>query len=220
MNIAPDIADRGSTSPTLKLERKGRGIVAGLDEAGRGPLAGPVVAAAVVLDRRRIPAGINDSKLLAEPQREALFADLTRVARIGIGLGSVAEIDRLNILEASLLAMRRALTALAWTMGRLPDLALVDGNRSARLPCAERLVVDGDALSLSIAAASIIAKVTRDRLMAELAERHRGFGWEHNRGYATVHHRMALTLLGPTPHHRRSFAPLRPPSHEQLVLSL
>ncbi len=193
--------------------------MAGVDEAGRGPLAGPVVAAAVILDMRCLPDGIDDSKRLDETEREAVFAGLRQSARIGLGIGSVAEIDRLNILEASLLAMRRALTALAWECGRLPDLALVDGNRSARLPCRERLVVGGDALSLSIAAASIVAKVTRDRLMKRLAQRHLGYGWEHNRGYGTMEHRLALTLMGPTPHHRRSFAPLRPAKHQQLTLT-
>ena len=142
------------------------------------------------------------------------------LAFAGVGIGSVAEIDRLNILQASLLAMRRAVTALAWHIGHMPDLALVDGNRSARLACAERLVIGGDAASLSIGAASIIAKVTRDRLMVRLANHHAGFRWETNRGYGTAYHRLALTILGPTPHHRRSFAPLRPTKHEQLRLTL
>ena len=194
--------------------------VAGVDEAGRGPLAGPVVAAAVVLDRTRIPNGINDSKVLKEFDRERLFDEITTTAPFGVGIGSVAEIDRLNILQASLLAMRRAVTALAWHIGHMPDLALVDGNRSARLACAERLVIGGDAASLSIGAASIIAKVTRDRLMVRLANHHAGFRWETNRGYGTAYHRLALTILGPTPHHRRSFAPLRPTKHEQLRLTL
>lgn len=194
--------------------------VAGVDEAGRGPLAGPVVAAAVVLDRSRVPAGIDDSKVLKESDRERLFAEITATAPHGVGTSSVAEIDRLNILQASLLAMRRAVTALAWHIGQMPDLALVDGNRSARLTCSERLVIGGDAASLSIAAASIIAKVTRDRLMLHLADQHAGFRWETNRGYATAHHLLALTILGPTPHHRRSFAPLRPVKHEQLRLTL
>ena len=221
MNVSPSATDRTTAGPTFDLER-GAGVpcVAGVDEAGRGPLAGPVVAAAVVLDRTRIPDGIDDSKVVKESDRERLFAEITTTARRGVGIGSVAEIDRLNILQASLLAMRRAVTALAWHLGHLPDLALVDGNRSARLACAERLVIGGDAASLSIAAASIIAKVTRDRLMARLAHHHAGFRWETNRGYATAHHRIALTILGPTPHHRRSFAPLRPTKHEQLRLTL
>lgn len=221
MNVSPSGRRQTTTGPTFDLERAaGVPCVAGVDEAGRGPLAGPVVAAAAVLDRGRIPDGIDDSKTLKEADRERLFAEIIHTATYGIGIGSVAEIDRLNILQASLLAMRRAVTALAWRLGHLPDYALVDGNRSARLPCPERLVVGGDAASLSIAAASIIAKVTRDRLMAQLAADHAGFRWETNRGYATAHHRLALTILGPTPHHRRSFAPLRSITHEQLRLTL
>ena len=221
MNVAPSAHDPTATGPTFDLEREaGVPCVAGVDEAGRGPLAGPVVAAAVVLDRTRIPDGINDSKVLKKPDRERLFAEITAMAPFGVGISSVAEIDRLNILQASLLAMRRAVTAMAWHMGHMPDLALVDGNRSARLACSERLVIGGDATSLSIAAASIIAKVTRDRLMAQLADRHAGFRWETNRGYGTAYHRLALTILGPTPHHRRSFAPLRPTTHEKPRLTL
>ncbi|MDA0369684.1 MAG: ribonuclease HII [Proteobacteria bacterium] len=221
MNVLPQGVDIAHTGPHLRLEREAVGqIVVGVDEAGRGPLAGPVVAAAVVLDLGQIPDGIDDSKVLKEGQREALFALIQQTATVGVGVGSVEEIDRLNILQASLLAMRRAVTALAWRLGRMPDLALVDGNRSPRLACTERLIVGGDATSTSIAAASIIAKVTRDRLMVRLAEHHAGFGWEHNRGYGTAHHRLALTLLGPTPHHRRSFAPIRQTAHEQPPLSL
>ena len=221
MNISPSAKGRTAPGPTLDLEDEARVLcVAGVDEAGRGPLAGPVVAAAVVLDRTRIPDGINDSKVLKEPDRERLFAKITGAASFGVGISSVTEIDRLNILQASLLAMRRAVTVMAWHMGHMPDLALVDGNRSARLACSERLVIRGDATSLSIAAASIIAKVTRDRLMARLADRHAGFGWETNRGYGTAYHRLALTILGPTPHHRRSFTPLRPTKHEQPRLTL
>jgi ribonuclease HII len=221
MNVSPSAMNRTTVGPTFELERQaGVPCVAGVDEAGRGPLAGPVVAAAVVLDRTRVPGGIDDSKVLKEPDRERLFAEITTTVPFGVGIGSVAEIDRLNILQASLLAMRRAVTALAWHIGHMPDLALVDGNRSARLACPERLVIGGDAASLSIAAASIIAKVTRDRLMVRLADRHAGFRWETNRGYPTAHHRLALTILGPTPHHRRSFAPLRSTKHEQSHLTL
>ena len=221
MNVSPPAKNRTTVGPTFELEREADvPCVAGVDEAGRGPLAGPVVAAAVVLDRAHIPNGINDSKVLKEPDREALFAEITATATLGVGISSVAEIDRLNILQASLLAMSRAVTALAWHIGHMPDLALVDGNRSPRLACAERLVIGGDAASLSIAAASIIAKVTRDRLMVRLANRHAGFRWETNRGYPTAHHRLALTILGPTPHHRRSFAPLRPIKHEQPRLTV
>ena len=221
MNMTPSAHRRTKTGPTWDIERDAAApCIAGVDEAGRGPLAGPVIAAAVVLDPARLPEGIDDSKTLNETERERLFAEILSTATVGIGTGSVAEVDRINILQASLLAMRRAVTALAWHLGHLPDLALVDGNRSARLACPERLVVGGDGLSLSIAAASIVAKVTRDSLMTALAADHAGYRWETNRGYATAHHRLALTLLGPTPHHRRSFAPLRPASHEQLLLTL
>ena len=193
--------------PDLSLERRAGGRVAGVDEAGRGPWAGPVVAAAVVLPRR-LPAdlarGIDDSKRLGRARREALHAALVSHAEIGVGVAGVAEIDRLNILRATLLAMRRAVARL----DPAPALALVDGNRAPVLGCAVQTVVKGDRLSLSIAAASIVAKVTRDRLMAELAVRHPGFGWARNAGYGTAEHRAAIARLGITPHHRRSFAPI------------
>lgn len=183
-------------------------LVAGIDEAGRGPLAGPVVAAAVVLDPARLPADlaarIDDSKALRPALRQELFLRLRGRARIGVGSASVEEIDRLNVLAASLLAMRRAVAELAIP----PDLALVDGNRAPDLPCPVRTLVSGDRLSLSIAAASIVAKVTRDRIMAELARRHPGYGWERNAGYGTAEHRAALIRLGVTPEHRRSFLPV------------
>lgn len=182
--------------------------MAGLDEAGRGPLAGPVVAAAAVLNEGAAPQGLDDSKKLTACQREALSDQLRSAALIGVGAASVAEIDRLNILAASLLAMRRALESLVWRMGRLPDLALVDGNQSPGLPCPTELIVKGDGRSASIAAASIIAKVARDRAMSALARAHPGYGWETNAGYGTAQHRAALISLGPTLHHRRSFAPV------------
>ncbi|HZT52083.1 MAG TPA: ribonuclease HII [Stellaceae bacterium] len=195
--------------PNLALERECDGIVCGIDEAGRGPLAGPVVAAAVILDPARLSrslrAKIDDSKKLPRAAREDYAARLWSCAWIGIGAASVAEIDRINILQASLLAMRRALYALP----AVPHWALVDGNVTPTLPCRARAIVGGDALSLSIAAASIIAKVTRDRLMRALARRYPGYGWETNVGYATEEHRLGLIALGPTPHHRRSFAPLQ-----------
>ncbi len=194
--------------PDFTLERAAGGIVAGIDEAGRGPWAGPVIAAAVILDAALLPRslleGLDDSKALTKARREVLLAALDGRARIGIGAASAAEIDRFNILEASLRAMARAVNALGLT----PDLALVDGNRSPELPCAVRTVVKGDCLSLSIAAASIAAKVTRDGIMARLAVRHPGFGWEHNAGYGTAEHKDALMRLGVTPHHRKSFAPV------------
>ena len=195
-------------APGFELERKSGGLVAGLDEVGRGPLAGPVVAAAAVLNEDAAPPGLDDSKKLTANQREALSVQLRTVALIGVGAASVAEIDRLNILAASLLAMRRALDSLAWRMGRLPDLALVDGNQSPQLPCRTELVIKGDGRSASIAAASIIAKVARDRAMAALARECPGYGWETNAGYGTARHRAALIRLGPTVHHRRSFAPV------------
>lgn len=179
--------------------------VAGVDEAGRGPLAGPVVAAAVVLDPDRVPAGLDDSKKLSAAARLRLFAELLAVAEVGVGQASVAEIDRHNILRAAHLAMARALAALSPP----PDLALVDGNLLPReLPCSGRPLVGGDALCLSIAAASVVAKVTRDRIMVDLAQQHPGYGWERNMGYASAAHRAALINLGPTPHHRRSFRPV------------
>ena len=184
---------------------RARGGVAGIDEVGRGPWAGPVLAAAVVLDRAAIPDGIDDSKALAKDQREALFEALRLSgAAIGVGAASVAEIETLNILGASLLAMRRAAVAL----GCRPGLALVDGNRAPALACPVRTLIGGDAISASIAAASIVAKVTRDRLMARLALCHPGYGWERNAGYGTAEHRRALARLGPSPHHRRTFAPV------------
>jgi len=184
----------------------GASRVAGLDEVGRGPLAGPVTAAAVVLDPARIPEGIDDSKALAAPLREALAAEILATAEVAVVHVGVAEIDRINILHAAMAAMHRAVAAL----GLAPCHALVDGNRCPDgLPCPATPVVGGDALCLSIAAASIVAKVARDRLMVELAQQHPGYGWETNAGYATKMHLSALQDLGPTPHHRRSFAPVR-----------
>lgn len=195
--------------PDFALEMSCKGLVCGIDEAGRGPLAGPVVAAAVILERRRLPHalryGLDDSKRLSPEAREEYAALLPRCARIGIGAASVAEIERRNILQATFLAMARALRSLAVT----PDVALVDGNCPPALPCPVRTVVGGDGLSLSIAAASVIAKVTRDRLMRRLAQRYAGYGWETNVGYGTPEHQRALAALGLTPHHRRSFAPVQ-----------
>jgi ribonuclease HII len=188
-------------------------VVVGVDEAGRGPWAGPVVAAAAWLDRTALDpsllAGLDDSKRLTPAARARLFERLAAAgpgaARIGLGEAGVAEIDALNILRASLLAMARAVADL----GLVPDAALVDGNRAPDLACAVETVVKGDARSLSVAAASIAAKVTRDRRMAELAAEHPGYGWERNQGYGTAEHRAALRRLGVTPEHRRSFRPVR-----------
>ena len=190
--------------PDYSLEAALGAPVAGVDEVGRGPWAGPVVAAAVILDPANLPGGIDDSKRLSARRREALFAALCETARFGVGAASVAEIDRLNVLAATLLAMRRAIAGL----GVVPGHVLVDGNRMPALPCPATTVVGGDRRSLSIAAASIVAKVTRDRLMARLARRYPGFGWERNAGYGTPQHRASLAAIGVTPHHRRSFAPV------------
>ena len=181
------------------------GTICGVDEAGRGPWAGPVVAAAVVLDRTSVPKGLDDSKKLTAARRAALYDAIQAAARVGIGIASVAEIDRLNILRANDLAMARAVAAL----DPVPDAALVDGNRvPPDLPCRAEALVGGDGLSLSVAAASIVAKVTRDRIMGELARAHPGYGWETNQGYGTAAHRAALAQLGVTPHHRHSFRPI------------
>lgn len=202
--------------PTLELELAHAatcgGLVAGIDEAGRGPLAGPVVAAAVILDVDRLPHGICDSKTLSRPRREALWEAIQTQAIVGIGEASATEIDEINILQATFLAMRRAVEALPVA----PAAALIDGNRAPKLAIPCQTVVKGDATCLSIAAASIVAKVARDRIMDRLALEHPGFGWERNAGYGTAEHLQALRQIGPTPHHRRSFSPVRD-AFEQLV---
>jgi len=184
-------------------------LIVGLDEAGRGPWAGPVVAGAVLREpkrlSRRLRRELDDSKKLDEPTRERLYLALCGEARFAVGLATVEEIDRLNILQATLLAMQRAYAAL----GLAADLALIDGNRAPELPCRCETLVEGDALSLSIAAASIVAKVSRDRMMCGLAETHRGYGWERNKGYGTGEHARALQHLGVCGEHRRSFEPIR-----------
>jgi len=181
------------------------GPVAGVDEAGRGPLAGPVVAAAVILDKKRMPKGLNDSKQLTAEAREELFVlIMERAVAVGVGEASVDEIDLINIRQATHLAMARAVRAMATA----PIFALVDGNDAPALPCRCDTIVDGDAKSVSIAAASIIAKVTRDRMMHALHDEHPGYGWLTNKGYSTAEHLAALGRLGPCRHHRRSFAPV------------
>lgn len=195
--------------PDFAIEDGCSGVVCGVDEAGRGPLAGPVVAAAVIIDRgcfsAELAETLDDSKLLRRDVRETCYRALWSCARIGVGAASVAEIDRINILRASLKAMARAVAAL----GVAADIALVDGNMAPPLPCTVKTVVKGDALSLSIAAASIVAKVTRDRIMRALAPRYAGYGWETNVGYSTETHLGAIERIGVTRHHRRSFEPVR-----------
>jgi ribonuclease HII len=183
-------------------------IICGVDEVGRGPLAGPVVAAAVILPRD-LPAEIlgqlRDSKKLSAERRDGLFEPILRLCRTCVAEASVEEIDKINILQASLLAMRRAVEGLNVAI----DMALIDGNRCPKLACPAEAIVKGDDKSPSIAAASIIAKVTRDRLMAALAAQHPGYGWERNAGYGTPEHLHALQTIGVTSWHRTSFAPVR-----------
>jgi ribonuclease HII len=202
-------AEAGAGMPDFAIEDGCRGLVCGVDEAGRGPLAGPVVAAAVIIDRACFTAELaetlDDSKLLSRDVREACYRALWKCARIGVGAASVTEIDRINILRASLKAMSRAVAAL----GVPADIALVDGNMAPPLSCVVRTVVKGDTLSLSIAAASVIAKVTRDRIMRALAPRYADYSWETNVGYSTQTHLAAIGRVGVTRHHRRSFAPVR-----------
>jgi len=190
-------------------------MVAGIDEAGRGPLAGPVVAAVAVIDRtaarRRLLKLIDDSKKLLEEDREAAYEAMiaSGLVKYAVGEATVLEIDRFNILQATFLAMRRALEALMQQPDGKPDVVLIDGNQvPPRLGCRAETIVGGDARSYSIAAASIFAKVTRDRYMAGLAQTFPGYGWETNRGYASDAHLAAIERLGPTPHHRMSFSPL------------
>lgn len=189
---------------SFEIEKSIPGIVAGIDEAGRGPLAGPVVAAAVVLDPATCPEGVRDSKLLTQKRRGELAIELWKCAHVGVGVASVDEIDALNILQATLLAMSRA----AANLPVRPAACIVDGKIKPRLRCPAYAVVDGDARSFSIAAASIIAKTTRDRMMRELAREFPVYAWESNKGYACPAHLEALSLHGVTPHHRKSFSPV------------
>jgi ribonuclease HII len=194
--------------PSFRRERAAmkRGVwpIAGCDEAGRGPLAGPVVAAAVVLDPKRIPRGLNDSKKLTREEREALYDKICATAEVAVAFGSTARIDRDNILRASLWALARAVKALPVQ----PRLVFVDGRDKIDVDCDCQAVISGDALVLSIAAASVVAKVTRDRLMTRLGAAHPGYGFEQHMGYGVPAHVKALAQLGPTIHHRRSFAPV------------
>ena len=197
--------------PCFKIERGFPAPLAGVDEAGCAPLAGPVVAAAAVLDRDKFPRGIDDSKALPAATREAICARLYKVAHVGVGIASVEEIDTLNIYWARMLAMSRAVEALGFE----PAWVLIDGNRCPRWERPSSWVISGDAKCRSIAAASIVAKVTRDKIMFDHAREHPGYGWETNKGYPTRQHVRALAELGLTPLHRMSFAPCR-----QLMLQL
>lgn len=199
--------------PDLKYEQAAHGAghkrICGVDEAGRGPLAGPVVAAAVVLDPDVLGQPVwqllDDSKRMRATSRDTLFDVIMQTAAVGVGICDVDEIDHLNILGATMKAMAGAISAI----DPAPDHALIDGNRLPVLTCAATCIVKGDQKSMSIAAASVIAKVTRDRIMRDLAARHPGYGWERNAGYGTAEHLAAIASLGVTSHHRRSFAPVR-----------
>ena len=193
----------------IKAKKNGYGIVCGIDEAGRGSWAGPVTAVAVILDPSILPYQLlnhlDDSKKIKSAQRKAIFDEIHTKIIYGIGQSSVEEIDDINILQATFLAMRRALKAL----GVVPDYALVDGNKLPGLSCASEAIVKGDSKSYTIAAASIIAKVTRDLNMVVLSRQFPGYGWERNAGYGTKEHQAALSSLGVTSAHRKSYAPIR-----------
>lgn len=205
-----------SRPPSFRRERAliklGAGPIAGCDEAGRGPLAGPVVAAAVVLDPKRVPKGLDDSKKLTRERREELFDEICATAAVAVTVASVARIERDNILRASLWALARSVKALP----ERPTHVFVDGRDKINVGCECEAVIGGDALVVSIAAASIVAKVARDRLMCQLALDHPGYGFESHMGYGVPVHLEALRRLGPTVHHRRLFAPvaalLQPPA--------
>lgn len=195
--------------PTFELEsaehQLGSRPIAGVDEAGRGPWAGPVVAAAVILNPDKIPANIDDSKALDEDSRAFLYRRIMKVAIVGVGIAEVDRIDRENILGATLWAMAEAVSQLT----DIPKLVLVDGDKTPRVPMTARAIVKGDSKCLSIAAASIIAKVTRDRLMMEFARDYPGYGFERHKGYGTPEHQAAINKLGVTALHRRSFRPIQ-----------
>lgn len=191
--------------PDWSYEALYKGPVCGVDEAGRGPLSGPVVAGAVILDPRNIPKGLNDSKALSEMRREYLLNGILQTAYVSIGIAEPEEVDRINVLAASMIAMKRAVEGL----GRRPVAALIDGNRTPDLKIPAEAIVKGDAKSLSIAAASIVAKVTRDRLMKQADARFPGFGFSGHKGYPTKMHRERLMDVGPCPIHRFSYAPVK-----------
>ena len=187
------------------MQDRGETPVAGVDEAGRGPLAGPVVAAAVILDPAACPEGLNDSKCLSSGVRERLYTEICRTGSVGIGLAEPEEIDRLNILWASMVAMQRAVADLPMR----PAAVLIDGNRCPGFDITAQAIIKGDTRSRSIAAASIVAKVVRDRLMGEACSRFPGYDLSGHKGYSTKAHKQAVESLGPTPIHRHSFAPVR-----------
>lgn len=205
MPLRPTPTKAAPLTPDATFEVQALHPVCGIDEAGRGPLAGPVVAAAVILDLSTVPDGLDDSKALSHAARERLLNILLDCANIGIGIAEPAEIDRDNILAATMTAMRRAAEGLSV----LPATALIDGNRAPGLSCAETTIIKGDARSLSIAAASIVAKVTRDRLMVAAHQRFPQYGFDGHKGYGTKTHRAAIAEFGPCPIHRFSFAPMR-----------
>ena len=179
-------------------------LVAGVDEAGRGPWAGPVVSAAVVLNKENIPEGLNDSKKLSEKKRVSLFSSINKFHSVGVGKSNIEEIDSMNILQATFLSMKRAVDNLNFS----PGLVLVDGNLDPGLEIKTKCIIKGDNISLSIAAASIIAKVTRDNLMLEMDKEYPDYRWKKNKGYGTAEHRNALEMFGPCKYHRKSFSPI------------
>lgn len=200
------LARRGPTfAREANAYRRGFAPVAGCDEAGRGPLAGPVVAAAVILDPVRVPKGLDDSKLLEPEEREALFLQICATAEIAVAIAPPARIDRDNILRASLWALARAVCSLP----RTPQLVFVDGRDTLPLQCEVKAVIGGDGIVASVAAASIVAKVTRDRMMTQLGLAFPDYGFESHKGYGTPLHSRRLQMHGPTVHHRNSFAPVR-----------
>ena len=207
---------RPDDSLETALRSQGYLRIAGVDEVGRGPLAGPVTAAAVVLDLTAVPEGLNDSKKMTAGRRDALAETLQTCAEVSVAHATVEEIDDLNILKASDLAMVRAVEGL----GTPPDALLIDGNLiPANLTIPAQAIVKGDARSVSIAAASIVAKVCRDKIMVELAQQHPGYGWETNAGYPSKSHKLALQNLGVTPHHRRSFKPVHNILYQDKIVS-
>jgi ribonuclease HII len=179
-------------------------LIAGIDEAGRGPWAGPVVSAVVVLNEKNIPDGLNDSKKISEKKRLSLYSSIYNLHSVGVGISSIEEIDRMNVLQATFLSMKRAVEDL----NPQPEYILVDGNLDPGLNFKTKCIIKGDSISISIAAASVIAKVTRDNLMLKLDKEFPNYNWKKNKGYGTAEHRNALELHGPCKYHRKSFSPI------------